>query len=103
MSSPSKLCLVHKLDLVGLLGHALKEVVRPGDLSEKHDYYRMPDTISILHVLHMLMYVHIIGLMVNLKQFGDIHCPKNYVQKKPQKRNIWVFSSVLVTLIVIDN
>ena len=52
MSSPSKLCLVLKLDLVGLLGHALKEVVRPGDLSEKHDYYRMPDTISILHVLH---------------------------------------------------
>ena len=34
----------------------------------------------------MLMYVHIIGLMVNLKQFGDIHCPKNYVQKKPQKK-----------------
>ena len=52
MSSPSKLCLVLKLDLVGLLGHALKEVVRPGDLGEKHDYYRMPDTISILHVLH---------------------------------------------------
>ena len=56
-----------KLDLVGLLGHALKEVGRPGDLSEKHDYYRMPDTISILHVLHANVHVNYNG---NLKQFG---------------------------------
>ena len=68
---------------MGLLGHALKEVGRPGDLSEKHDYYRMPDTISIIHVLHGNVYI--MGIMVNLKLFGDIHSPKNYVQKKPKK------------------